>query len=128
MKALTISQPYANLIACGEKQVENRKWWTPYRGPLAIHAGSGTQYLTKSELADYLTGCVIAVGQLIDCVRYATLEETYPELLGNAHAIGPWCWIIIDVQRIDPVPMKGALGLWECEAPIYSPTFQEDVL
>lgn len=41
MKALTISQPYASLIARGEKFVENRRWPTPYRGPLAIHAGKG---------------------------------------------------------------------------------------
>jgi len=50
MKALTISQPYASLIASGEKWVENRTWATRYRGPLAIHAGRGTQYLSRDEL------------------------------------------------------------------------------
>lgn len=27
-------------------------------------------------------------------------------------AIGPWCWCLSDVRRIDPIPMRGRLGLW----------------
>lgn len=39
MKALTVRQPWASLIALGVKTVETRSWSTKYRGPLAIHAG-----------------------------------------------------------------------------------------
>lgn len=39
MKAITIIQPWATLIAIGEKLFETRSWETKYRGPLAIHAG-----------------------------------------------------------------------------------------
>jgi hypothetical protein len=39
MRALTIRQPWASLIICGEKDVENRTRTTRYRGVLAIHAG-----------------------------------------------------------------------------------------
>jgi hypothetical protein len=39
MKALTILQPWASLIACGAKKIETRSWATKYRGPIAIHAG-----------------------------------------------------------------------------------------
>lgn len=39
MKALTIRQPWASLIAAGVKTIETRSWSTKYRGPLAIHAG-----------------------------------------------------------------------------------------
>lgn len=38
MKALTLTQPWATLVAIGEKQIETRSWNTRYRGPLAIHA------------------------------------------------------------------------------------------
>lgn len=38
MKALTIWQPWASLIACGAKQFETRSWATKYRGAIAIHA------------------------------------------------------------------------------------------
>jgi hypothetical protein len=41
MKALTLTQPYATLIAIGAKRIETRSWSTRYRGPLAIHAGKG---------------------------------------------------------------------------------------
>lgn len=39
MKALTLTQPWATLIAIGAKRIETRSWWTGYRGPIAIHAG-----------------------------------------------------------------------------------------
>lgn len=38
MKALTLTQPWATLIACGAKRIETRSWGTSYRGPIAIHA------------------------------------------------------------------------------------------
>ena len=40
MKALTIWQPWASLIAGGAKQYETRSWATQYRGPIAIHAAA----------------------------------------------------------------------------------------
>ncbi|MEY2355573.1 ASCH domain-containing protein [Lysinibacillus capsici] len=39
MKAITIKQPWATLIALGEKRFETRSWQTKYRIPIAIHAG-----------------------------------------------------------------------------------------
>lgn len=39
MKALTIRQPWAQLIAIGAKQIETRSWPTKHRGRIAIHAG-----------------------------------------------------------------------------------------
>lgn len=41
MKALSLTQPWATLIAIGAKRIETRSWQTPYRGPLAIHAAAG---------------------------------------------------------------------------------------
>lgn len=38
MKALTLHQPWASLVAVGAKTIETRSWSTSYRGPLAIHA------------------------------------------------------------------------------------------
>jgi hypothetical protein len=38
MKALTLTQPWATLVAIGAKRIETRSWRTSYRGPLAIHA------------------------------------------------------------------------------------------
>lgn len=49
MKALTICQPYAELIARGDKPIENRTWPTHYRGPLLIHAGKSRAWLDGDE-------------------------------------------------------------------------------
>jgi len=38
MKALTLWQPWASLVATGAKRIETRSCVTKYRGPLAIHA------------------------------------------------------------------------------------------
>lgn len=42
IKALTLWQPWATLVAIGAKQIETRSWATAYRGPLAIHAAKHT--------------------------------------------------------------------------------------
>jgi hypothetical protein len=38
MKAITIWQPWASLLAIGAKKYETRSWPTKYRGTIAIHA------------------------------------------------------------------------------------------
>lgn len=38
MKALSIRQPWAGLIVAGLKDIENRDWYTNYRGTVLIHA------------------------------------------------------------------------------------------
>lgn len=43
-RALTLHQPWAQLVALGVKTIETRSWSTSYRGPLAIHAGKNTEY------------------------------------------------------------------------------------
>lgn len=39
MKALTLHQPWASLIAVGAKTIETRSWSTRHRGRVVIHAG-----------------------------------------------------------------------------------------
>lgn len=128
MKALTISQPFASLIASGEKWVENRTWETDYRGPLAIHAGKRSRYLEAEDLRRYPTGCIVAVCRLALCVRLGLLRQrlestnevfawlvghTIEEVLAHRHTEGPWCWILKDVRPLpSPLHCRGAQGLW----------------
>ena len=58
MRALTLHQPWASLIANGVKTIETRSWSTNYRGPLAIHAGmkrpaSGVDTHCASDVGDW---------------------------------------------------------------------------
>lgn len=40
MKALTLWQPWASLVALEQKRIETRGWATRYRGELAIHSAA----------------------------------------------------------------------------------------
>lgn len=54
MKALTLTQPWASLVALGAKRIETRSWRTPYRGSLAIHAAKGFPADARSELDTFV--------------------------------------------------------------------------
>jgi activating signal cointegrator 1 len=41
VKALTMTQPWATLVAIGANVIETRDWPTKHRGPFAIHAAKG---------------------------------------------------------------------------------------
>jgi len=41
LRLLTLTQPWATLVAIGAKRIETRGWPTRYRGWLAIHAAQG---------------------------------------------------------------------------------------
>lgn len=123
MKALTICQPYAHLIAIGEKKVENRKWPPGLHqfGPLAIHAGKSRDWMQDGDDEEYpgmAFGAVVAVADLVACVFMDgdTREAfaRFPWLESHPHASGPWCWIIERVRRLaNPVKCSGAMGLWD---------------
>lgn len=128
MKAITISQPYASLIANGEKWIENRTWATQFRGLIAIHAGSGSQYLLKSELKKYPLGCVVAVGRLSACCTKGSIDNSaitngrlvipgtkvsWKMAAEHRHCEGPYCWVLENVKPIEPVEVPGAQRLWK---------------
>jgi len=130
MKALTISQPYATLIANGEKFVENRRWQTSHRGPLVIHAGKGSQYLGSADLAKYPTGCIVAVAELVACKTLHRIKRiaqddqkrgpyssigpySAQQVASHKHSEGPYCWVLCNVQKLDePIPCSGRQSLW----------------
>lgn len=81
MKALTLHEPWASLIACGIKTIETRDWPTKYRGPLAIHAAKRKMDhvgmalwwehrldIEPTEDAVVAYGMVVATCELVDVV------------------------------------------------------------
>lgn len=48
MKVISILQPWASLVALGDKLIETRPWNTKYRGPLLIHA---SKKYTKAQMS-----------------------------------------------------------------------------
>lgn len=143
MKAITIRQPWASLIALGAKRIETRSWATNYRGPIAIHASAKFHpsdhmiAMTTPEMSPWLSlvgvgnlplGEVIATATLVECVPTATgwmadiligrkdFHGTEHELVFGDFGDFRYGWLLKDVTPIDPVPAKGRLGLWDWEA------------
>lgn len=92
MKTLTLTQPWATLVAIGAKRIDTRSWNTSYRGPLAIHAARSVRKRDivgfwrhepfKSALypggnylyPEFQCGSVIATCRLIACVPTRELQ------------------------------------------------------
>lgn len=126
MKALTLTQPWATLVATGKKKVETRSWTTKYRGPLAIHAAKG---YPKSAQEFASVECALgrlpkripraAVVCVVDLIDVRPAEEVAMEIDGlerlyGDYSVGRWAWILGNLRTFDePIWMKGHLGLWE---------------
>jgi hypothetical protein len=135
IKALTLHQPWASLVALGVKTLETRSWWTAYRGPLAIHAakafGVSNQALCHQEpfkvallaggfeqVSDLPLGAVVALADLKSCkemtkewLAYTNLSDQ--ERAFGHYALGRYAWHLVNVQPVNPpIPARGAQGLW----------------
>jgi hypothetical protein len=140
MKALTLMQPWASLVAIGAKRLETRSWQTRHRGKLAIHAAknfpSNARHLCHQEPfrtvlaqagisgSDQLPrGVVLATCELVMIVRggrpaalavAALLPISPHELWFGDFSPGRYAWVLDDVEPLAaPVRARGALGLWE---------------
>lgn len=138
MKVITLTQPWAVLMAIGAKHYETRSWSTSYRGPLGIHAAKGwtredkdlcsePPFVDVLELAeitlaelDRMRGSILAVVELVDVVplqgyvpaHMLAPAAEYEEHFGN-YGAGRYAWVTHDVLRLaSPVVTKGMLGLW----------------
>ena len=104
MKALSIRPDPAEAIAFGKKRIENRSWYTHYRGPLAIHR-SGKN------------GAIIAIADLVEIYHSEELRQEYPKLYKKHKDYiddGSLCWLLAKVVPLErEIPCKGALKLWE---------------
>jgi hypothetical protein len=118
MKALSVQQPWAELIVCHDKDVENRTWPTTYRGRVAIHASAG---LLKKDLDNLkwlyskgkfhidpsklkLTlGAIIGTVEIYNCVTSSS----------SRYFNGPYGFLLYKPMILPkPIKVKGSLGLW----------------
>lgn len=104
MKALSIKQPWANMIASGDKTIETRRWRTDHRGELIVVSAKSP----RIEPA----GCALAVATLIDCRPMTERDEI--EACCNWYE-NAFAWVLADVRRIKPFPVRGQLGLFEVD-------------
>lgn len=102
MKALSIRQPWANLIASGTKTMETRTWATSYRGELLIVS---SKYPRISP-----AGCALAVVDLVECRPMTLADEKFARCEFYEHAI---VWVFRNIRPISPIPIRGKLGLFD---------------
>lgn len=99
MKALTLHQPWATLIALGVKRIETRSWRAPQAligQRIAIHAGKALTYLDGDIYGDY----IIATDDC-DRARMQRLDES--EIRGGL--ILPLGAIVATATLTDYLPM-----------------------
>lgn len=117
-------QPWAWLIIHGGKNIENREWFTSYRGPLAIHASAG---MTKAQFYgawDFVREFDPGLAKRIP--YFSSLPLVRGAVIGTVCQIG----CVVESQSswfqgkfghvytdprplVIPVPAKGQLGFWE---------------
>lgn len=147
MRTLSVRQPFATLLALGEKRVETRSWQPSalHPGePLAIHAAKawwrGGRELAATEpfasalvrgyqrglLAsphpdDLPRGCVLAIARFVRCIPGDGPEAAQLSAQERAFGIygpGRYDWVLDDMRPLrELIPAQGMLGLWAWEPP-----------
>lgn len=156
MMALTLTQPWASLMAIGAKRVETRSWQTKRRGLLAIHAAKGWTADDRELLdeppfrgvldaakvdhrdVDAARGHVVAVVRLVDCVPIRELGALPPfhvrgfepaghELDFGGYAPGRHAWVTTDLVPLAPFRATGKQGLWEIDDALVQAAYPQEV-
>ncbi|CCK81147.1 ASCH domain-containing protein [Desulfobacula toluolica] len=118
MKAISVKQPWASLIVEGIKDIENRNWFTYYRGLLYIHASKGfdlqgaklilelrPEYQAVIEKSKNERGGIIGHVNMIDCVK----KHESPWFHGK------YGFVLQLPNMIDFYPMRGKLSIFDFE-------------
>ncbi len=133
IKAISLHQPWASLIAMGLKKFETRSWPTNYRGKLVICAALKNTKQQQSNYEDLASsfgldltvhpwsslplGMAIAVCDLTECIEMTSefIEaQSEVELLCGHWEPGRFAWKLENLHPFsEPMPIKGKQGLWK---------------
>lgn len=116
MKALSLKQPYAELILQGKKKIELRKWNTHFRGEFLIHSSLNPDKKAMKIFGfDKLPlGFIVGKAKLINVKKYEN-EVGFRKDIGLHLAtsdFGKYGFILKDAERIEPISVKGQLNFW----------------
>lgn len=128
MRAITLQQPWASLLAWGYKVIETRSWSASYRGPIAIHSSAAypphcrevallPEFREPLNIIGFLPlGSFLAIGTLDDCrpCRPTSYDAVgFPECVFGDFTPGRYMLYFKNVRRLaTPIPYRGALSLW----------------
>lgn len=125
LKALSLQQPWADVVLKHGKMVENRKWKTNYRGFFLIHASKtydkeGEAFILSvlpdidlDSLRNAPRGYLVGAADLTDCVHKSFWPLIEKGSEPSPWAFGPWCFALDWVKSFnDPVPCRGMLNFF----------------
>lgn len=123
MKALSVRQPWAELIASGAKTFEVRTWQTQYRGPLLICASKIPSKISNYDLfhrnlglpptiKDLMYGSAICTVDLVDIRSGDGCMHDAAKACCDFRKTD-WLWVLENVKRVNPFPVTGRLSLFE---------------
>lgn len=122
MRAISLWRPWAELVICGIKPVENRTWETPYRGYLAIHAAKKFDYDWVDKLP---VGCAILAMNHFNSgvpaelspsglVGVVNLSCCTKGRMSKWHDEGCWGWYLESPHRFKKeIDYRGRQGLFD---------------
>lgn len=128
-RGVTLKQPWASLVVAGLKNIENRPWSTPHRGPLLIHAGKGqatTEELIRAadQFALYDDGATLILalragllpaGAIIGQVELVDVVQGHSSPWAEP---GAYHWVLANAVKFDtPVPYSGRQRLFYAPDP-----------
>lgn len=135
MRAISLWQPWATLIAIGAKQYETRSWNVSFRGEIAIHAARTANQLPIAKMhpfCDVLAaagfthpsmlplGAVLCVAEVVDCIRVEMIRSLFSsqeKAFGN-YADDRYAWMLANVRVLaTPIPASGQQGIWDWHIP-----------
>lgn len=100
MYALSVKQPWAELIARGDKRIEYRSWTTKHRGDLLIVASKTPD---EDGFADEDVDPDAVIYGAAVCVVQLT------KVTG---ADGDYRWHVAKPRRVKPIPIRGYAALY----------------
>jgi hypothetical protein len=119
--AISIRQPWAELILSGRKTIELRSWDTEYRGLLWLHTGKhfDTALDDRFELKNLPRGAFVGQVELLNIspVDRERWDRWRPSHLDSGrYQPGMFAWMLVTPERLSrPVPAPGHLKLFSIE-------------
>ena len=122
--ALSIKQPWAELILRGEKTIETRRWVTSFRGEFYIHASKIIDKRAceefKIDTDSLVTGALVGKATIEHIVEYHTDKQFI--LDNKKHRSGfygfnrpTFGFLLDDIKKITPISAKGSLKFFKLQ-------------
>jgi hypothetical protein len=116
MKAISLKQPWANLVMDKKKIIETRTWKTNYRGELVICSSAKPDFVhVHPDIDREPMGYALGTVEVYDIVRMNRNHEkdAMCKLYDGAYA-----WLLRNIRQFKkPIPIKGQLNIFQIELP-----------